>query len=91
VPAFRRKWYWTFLQAYVVCYIAMVGLFIVIDAFSNLDEFAKRADDIVGMAQVMGRYYLYELGYYSASFCGAVAVMAAVPTILSARRKNLGV
>ena len=28
----------------MICYVSLVGLFIVIDAFSNLDEFAKRAD-----------------------------------------------
>ena len=38
----------------MICYVSLVGLFIVIDAFSNLDEFAKRADGIVEMAQVMG-------------------------------------
>ena len=32
------------LQGYVICYVSLVGLYIVIDAFSNLDEFSKRAD-----------------------------------------------
>ena len=54
----RRQRYWSFFKAYVICYVSLVGLFIVIDAFSNLDEFAKRADGVVEMSQVMGRYYL---------------------------------
>ncbi len=48
--------YWSFFKAYVICYVSLVGLFIVIDAFSNLDEFTKRADGVVELAQVMGRY-----------------------------------
>jgi len=35
--------YWAFFKAYVICFVALVGLYVVIDAFSNLDEFAKRA------------------------------------------------
>ena len=39
-----RQRYWAFFKAYVICYVSLVGLYIVIDAFSNLDEFTKRAD-----------------------------------------------
>ena len=42
-----RQRYWSFVKAYVICYVALVGLYIVIDAFSNLDEFTKRADQIL--------------------------------------------
>ena len=42
-----RQRYWSFLKAYVICYVSLVGLYIVIDAFSNLDEFSKRAEGIV--------------------------------------------
>ena len=53
-----RQRYWAFLKAYVICYMSLVGLYIVIDAFSNLDEFAKRAEGVVETLLVMGRYYL---------------------------------
>ena len=39
-----RERYWAFFKAYVICFVALVGLYVVIDAFSNFDEFAKRAD-----------------------------------------------
>ena len=39
-----RQRYWAFFKAYVICYVSLVGLYIVIDAFSNLDEFTKRAE-----------------------------------------------
>ncbi len=42
-----RQRYWSFLKAYVICYVSLVGLYIVIDAFSNLDEFSKRAEGVV--------------------------------------------
>ena len=39
-----RQRYWAFFKAYFICYVSLVGLYIVIDAFSNLDEFTKRAE-----------------------------------------------
>ena len=33
-----RQRYWSYIKAYVICYFSLVGLYIVIDAFSNLDE-----------------------------------------------------
>ena len=48
-----RQRYWSFFKAYVTCYVSLVGLFIVIDAFSNMDEFTKRADGVVETLQVM--------------------------------------
>ena len=38
-----RQRFWAFFKAYCTCYVSLVGLFIVIDAFSNMDEFQKRA------------------------------------------------
>ena len=53
-----RQRYWAFIKAYLICYISLVGLYIVIDAFSNLDEFTKRADSSGELFQIMSRYYL---------------------------------
>ena len=39
-----RERYWSFVKAYFICFVALVGLYVVIDAFSNLDEFDEVAD-----------------------------------------------
>ena len=51
-----RQRYWAYAKAYFTCYLSFIGLFIVIDAFSNLDEFMKRAEGL-DLIKVMGRYY----------------------------------
>ena len=43
-----RERYWAFFKAYVICFTALVGLYVVIDAFSNFDEFTKRAERRLG-------------------------------------------
>lgn len=80
--------YWSFFKAYVICYVSLVGLFIVIDAFSNLDEFAKRADGIAEMAQVMGRYYLIHQSLFFDYLCGVIGMMAAIFTVTWMQRNN---
>ena len=51
-----RQRLWAFTKAYFTCYTSLVGLYIVIDAFSDLDEFMKRADGFSELVNVMGRY-----------------------------------
>ena len=80
--------YWSFLKAYVICYVSLVGLFIVIDAFSNLDEFAKRADGAVEMFQVMTRYYLIHQSLFFDYLCGVIGMMAAIFTVTAMQKNN---
>src|SRR4051812_41968640 len=83
-----RQRYWAFFKAYVVCFIALVGLYIVIDAFSNLDEFAERADGAVELFQVMGRYYLIHMIQFYDRLCGVVGMMAAIFTVTWMQKNN---
>src|SRR5271155_1143219 len=83
-----RQRYWAFIKAYVICYVSLVGLYIVIDAFSNLDEFTKRADGFFELAQVMGRYYLVHQSLYFDQLCGVIGMMAAIFTVTWMQRNN---
>jgi lipopolysaccharide export system permease protein len=83
-----RQRYWSFIKAYVICYVSLVGLYIVIDAFSNLDEFTKRADGIVELSQVMSRYYLIRQSQFFDQLCGVIGMMAAIFTVTWMQRNN---
>jgi lipopolysaccharide export system permease protein len=83
-----RQRYWAFFKAYVICFIALVGLYVVIDAFSNLDEFAKRADGAAEMFQVMGRFYLVHMTQFYDRLCGVIGMMAAIFTVTWMQRNN---
>ncbi len=80
--------YWSFFKAYLICYVSLVGLFIVIDAFSNLDEFAKRADGAAEMFQVMSRYYLIHQSLFFDYLCGVIGMMAAIFTVTFMQKNN---
>jgi lipopolysaccharide export system permease protein len=82
-----RQRYWSFLKAYVICYVSLVGLYVVIDAFANLDEFTKRADG-VELFQVMGRYYLIHQSQFFDQLSGVIGMMAAIFTVTWMQRNN---
>jgi lipopolysaccharide export system permease protein len=83
-----RQRYWAFLKAYVTCYVSLVGLFIVIDAFSNMDEFQKRAEGVSEMAKAMGRYYLTHQAAYFDLLGSVISMMAAIFTVTWMQRNN---
>jgi len=79
--------FWSFFKAYVICYASLVGLFIVIDAFSNFDEFTKRAEGIE-VFRVMARYYLVHQSLFFDYLCGVIGMMAAIFTVTWMQRNN---
>jgi lipopolysaccharide export system permease protein len=83
-----RQRYWSFLKAYVTCYVSLVGLYLVIDAFSNIDEFMKRADGFSELMKAMGRYYLIHQAAYFDLLGGVISMMAAIFTVTWMQRNN---
>jgi lipopolysaccharide export system permease protein len=83
-----RQRYWAFFKAYLICFVALIGLYIVIDAFTNLDEFSKRAEGAVELFQVMGRFYLVHTSQFYDRLCGVIGMMAAIFTVTWMQRNN---
>jgi lipopolysaccharide export system permease protein len=82
-----RQRYWSFFKAYVICFVSLVGLYVVIDAFSNLDEFAEVATG-VQLFYNMGRYYLIKMSLIYDQICGVITQMAAIFTVTWLQRNN---
>ncbi len=83
-----RQRLWAFFKAYFTCYVSLVGLYIVIDAFSNLDEFMKRAEGFFELIKVMGRYYLVHQSLYFDQLGSVIGMMAAIFTVTWMQRNN---
>jgi lipopolysaccharide export system permease protein len=83
-----RERYWAFAKAYVICFIALVGLYVVIDAFENIDEFAKISDSTVELFSNMGYYYLVKMSLFYDRLCGVITMMAAIFTVTWMQRNN---
>ncbi len=83
-----RERYWSFVKAYFICFVALVGLYVVIDAFSNIDEFAEVADSTAQLFRNMGRYYLIKMSLIYDQICGIITMMAAIFTVTWMQKNN---
>ena len=83
-----RERYWAFFKAYLICFFALVGLYIVIDAFSNLDEFEEWAATTPQLFYNMGRYYLIKMSVMYDQLCGIITMMAAIFTVTWMQKNN---
>ncbi len=82
-----RQRYWGFLKAYLICFTALVGLYVVIHAFSNIDEFMQVESGFELLAK-MGRYYLVNMSQFYDRLCGVITMMAAIFTVTWVQRDN---
>src|SRR3954469_11803103 len=83
-----RARYRAYFKSYVICFTALIGLYIVIDAFSNFDEFSKRAEGAVEMFSIMGRFYLVHMSQFYDRLCGVIGMMAAIFTVTWMQKNN---
>src|SRR5262249_62201763 len=83
-----RERYKAYFKAYAVCFTALVGLYIVIDAFSNFDEFSKRAEGVVETFAIMVRFYLVHMTQFYDRLCGVIGMMAAIFTVTWMQKNN---
>jgi lipopolysaccharide export system permease protein len=80
--------YWAFLKAYIICFVSLVGLYVVLDAFENLDEFAEVTNGTLDLLKHMGWYYLIRLSRFYDQLCGVIIMMAAIFTVTWMQKNN---
>jgi lipopolysaccharide export system permease protein len=83
-----RQRYWSYLKAYFVCFVALVGLYVVIDLMTNLDEFWKVEEGGRGLLAFIARYYLVRLSLFFDRLCGVIGMLAAIFTVTWMQRNN---
>jgi lipopolysaccharide export system permease protein len=49
-----------YLQIFVILFVSVFGLFVVIDGFSNVDEFQEHGQSTLALLGRMGSYYAYQ-------------------------------
>ncbi len=77
-----------FLQIFAICFCSLAGLYIVIDAFGNLDDFIKFSGEHGSLWKIMGEYYGYRtIGFFDRT-SGILTLIAAMFTIAMFQRFN---
>ena len=77
-----------FLQAFVICYLTLTGLYVVFDAFTNLEDFLRSADRAGGLVKLMGTHYGYQSILFFDRTSGLLTLVAAMFTVSWIQRHN---
>ncbi|MDB5336786.1 MAG: putative permease [Planctomycetaceae bacterium] len=67
--------YW---QAFAVTFLALFGLFVILDVFTNLDEFTRNSPGVGQVLAEMSKYYLFRACAFFESVGSFVSVMSAL-------------
>jgi lipopolysaccharide export system permease protein len=83
-----RQRYWAYVKGYVICFTSLTSLYIIIDAFTNLDEFTEINDTPVKLMNFMARYYGIRICSIYDKLCGVIGMMAAIFTVTWVQKNN---
>ena len=77
-----------FLQTFLICFLSLTGLYIVFDAFTNLEEFVRCGAKCGGVIPFMARHYAFQaLGFFDRTG-GLLALVSAMFTVSWIQRHN---
>src|SRR5690348_12528051 len=77
-----------YVKAYLVCLISLLSLYIVVDLFTNVEEFANQAHGLSAFLKHIGSYYGYKLAQIFDRLCEAIVLLAAMFTVAMVQRSN---
>lgn len=77
-----------FVHVFLICFISLTGLYVVLDAFSHLDEFLHYAESQGSLVGVLVEYCFYRsIGFFE-RLSGVISLIAAVFTVTWIQRHN---
>ncbi len=77
-----------FVQTFLICFCSLTGLYIVIDAFTNLEEFITYSRDHGSLMWIVGEYYAYRTLSFFDSTSHVITLIAAMFTVTWIQRHN---
>jgi lipopolysaccharide export system permease protein len=83
-----RQMIYSYLKAYLICLVSLLGLFIVVDLFMNLDDFFQTQKGLRPALEHIGKYYGYKSTQIFDRLCEAIVLLAAMFTVAWMQRNN---
>src|SRR5215831_4641385 len=77
-----------YFKAYLVCLSSLLSLYIVVDLFTNLDDFTHHSGGLPMTVKLIGIYYGYKVTQIFDRLCEAILLMAAMFTVAWMQRNN---
>ncbi|MBI2807770.1 MAG: LptF/LptG family permease [Planctomycetes bacterium] len=83
-----RQMVFSYIKAYAFCLMSLMGLFIVIDLFINLEDFMAGRKDFASLARFISVYYGYKSFQIFDRLCESVVLLAGMFTVAWMQRNN---
>jgi lipopolysaccharide export system permease protein len=83
-----RQMIYSYVKAYFFCLISLLGLFIVVDLFMNLEDFTAQRKDLKAVVEFVGTYYGYKSFQIFDKLCESVVLLAGMFTVAWMQRNN---
>lgn len=77
----------SYIRTYIFCLVSLLSLYIVVDLFTNLDNFADKSSLLATLKNI-GAYYLYHSAQIFDRLCEPIVLMAAMFTVGWMQRNN---
>lgn len=77
-----------YFKSYFVCLASLLSLYVVVDLFTNLDDFTGHNQGLWGSLVRISTYYGYRVAQYFDRLCEAIVLLAAMFTVAWMQRNN---
>src|SRR3989304_1388656 len=77
-----------FVQVLVICFLSLIGLYIVIDAFGHLDHFVDYAEDHGSLLGTLAGFYAYRAIAFFDRTSGVLTLVALMFTVTWIQRHH---
>jgi lipopolysaccharide export system permease protein len=78
----------SYVKSYLGCVVSLLGLYVVVDLFMNIDDFAQGKDGLLPILAHIGTYYGMNIWQYFDRMCEAMILLAAMFTVAQTQRNN---
>jgi len=78
----------SYMKAYLVCLVSLLSLYIVVDLFTNVDEFAGNKHGLSAVLRHVSFYYSYKVAQIFDYLCEVIVLLAAMFTVAWMQRNN---
>ncbi|HMC66027.1 MAG TPA: LptF/LptG family permease, partial [Gemmataceae bacterium] len=83
-----RQMIYAYLKAYLICLVSLLSLYIVVDLFTNMEDFTGHHRRVWAVLQHIGTYYGYKVTQIFDRLCEAIVLLAAMFTVAWMQRHN---
>src|SRR5262245_13418416 len=78
----------SYFKGYFICLVSLLSLYIVVDLFTNIEDFSNHTGGVETTVRLVGVYYGFKVWQIFDRLCEAILVLAATFTVTWMRRNN---